>query len=974
LWRLVLATVAPLVFAFAVSAQTATIRLAGDIPFEDGPPSIQGKLPVLFVHGHGDPSNYKKNWQEPLVERNLPSFKDMLGANPDLAIEPYYISFDNADTRSITDDAIEIGNAIERILHRHDPERSAEDTSVKVVIIAYSQGTISSRQYLKSLQTQVDGMPAPRPTFRPVSEFIAIAPPNHGLGTRLFALTSSLAVKQLYNGQRPRTERFDRCGQDFAQPADIHYIEILNKANSLDPHVIGDTQDLSAGRIFPGEAPGSRSATDAHSVGTLYVTLFDEDDRDIVGGDIDSTDCVGRAVASNRAPNAENVPVSGISEDGWETVLDANPAFDIGNLASAIFTPTEKQSASVHQNTVHTFDVMCKALYSAVHHTSPVGVTCASTNVTVDGLANQVPVPVIPLPKRAAAMLTLDFSGSMALTTGPGATRASVLKDSIELFVNLWKAVSVPTDRLGATYFRTGVTRFPTTGDPMPLLSSGGQSIVDDINNNQSPSDLTAMGGGLQVAIEALRDFAADSAIRRVILFTDGMQNVNPMVRNVGGELRIDDEPGRPSSGVMVPATPFVLNHQLGVTAQQLRPISIDTIGIGAGDTFVTRLAEIALATNGHTRATVDIDLLRQFFVDELINALKGFSPQLVDYRRGAVARNGSTEAFVIEDGVRKLVLKTSWKRGQWLDFTVAKDGVDVTSRGRFIKGDFYKIFVIDLPAKGIATRGNWQVKINGKSGTAYEAAAIVDGSAITYDSAVSVKQPRAGDPLELVMRVTARGQPVSSKSRATVTWHTPTATAGDIIAKYVPKELPALEPGMSLGERQLLALTQDPKSLALLKGKSNKLVVKPTSKGDFRVRLSTGVPGIYTVFITVKRNDAKLGAFSRTMAITVAVRSSGADQRMTTIVAQRAIGRQVNIVVTPRDADGHFIGPGLASDFSLQVTEGDKIGVARDLGNGSYELSFEAPADKDPSATVTIAGKSLFSGKLSQLSRKKSK
>jgi len=247
LWRLAVAPVALFVFGVfssAVSAQTATVRLADDSELDNQTPSITGKLPVLFVHGHGDPSNYQVNWQQPLTQRNLPSFKDVLGANTDLAIEPYYISFANNDTRSITADAIEIGDAVERILRRHDPDRSVENTSVKVVIIAYSQGTISARQYLKSLQTQVDGMPAPRPSFRPVSEFIAIAPPNHGLGTRLFSTTNSLSVKQLYNGQKPhRVLPPDPCGNSFGEPSATDYIEILNKVDANAAHVIADTQN-----------------------------------------------------------------------------------------------------------------------------------------------------------------------------------------------------------------------------------------------------------------------------------------------------------------------------------------------------------------------------------------------------------------------------------------------------------------------------------------------------------------------------------------------------------------------------------------------------------------------------------------------------------------------------------------------------------------------------------------------------------
>ena len=62
--------------------------------------------------------------------------------------------------------------------------------------------------------------------------------------------------------------------------------------------------------------------------------------------------------------------------------------------------------------------------------------------------------------------------------------------------------------------------------------------------------------------------------------------------------------------------------------------------------------------------------------------------------RRPFTRRMGNTS-----HGGRKLVLKLSWKRGSKIDFSVAKDGVDVTAVGRFIVGDFYRIFVIDLPS-----------------------------------------------------------------------------------------------------------------------------------------------------------------------------------------------------------------------------------------------------------------------------------
>ena len=51
-----------------------------------------------------------------------------------------------------------------------------------------------------------------------------------------------------------------------------------------------------------------------------------------------------------------------------------------------------------------------------------------------------------------------------------------------------------------------------------------------------------------------------------------------------------------------------------------------------------------------------------------------------------------------------------------------------MTAAGRIVSGTFYKIFVIDFPAKGprgaLGSRGSWRLAIGGKKGAAYEAAA----------------------------------------------------------------------------------------------------------------------------------------------------------------------------------------------------------------------------------------------------------
>ncbi|MEK6336484.1 MAG: VWA domain-containing protein [Acidobacteriota bacterium] len=828
LWQLAAAAFLLLALITAVSAQTAEVYFGDqNTRLEANSPAPTGHIPVLFVHGHNIDDaqdadfNYQKNWQNSLG--GLPSFKQAmdLADNSGLDIEEYYIRFVEQG-RSIATDAVEICDAIDLILHRHDsnfayPHVVGQTTQVKVVIIAYSKGTLSARLYLKSLETLVTGMRAPETGFRPVSEFVAIAPPNHGLNLGGFGLFTT-AGQQLVNGYG-----LNNCASIF--PSGTDFIENLNS------HPIEDSEALDVCEFYASEAPGSRSPVAPVTDGILYVTLFADQNRDFVGGETPSNDCQGRRLALNLSPDAVNIPLASI---------------------------TGSDVAAVHQNTVHTPEVICQALYTAVRHRTPVGQTCTQ----VGG------VPVIPTTARAAAMLTLDFSGSMSAPACVGCgTRADTLKQSVELFIQLWSAVSVPSDRLGVTYFRTNVDPFLVGGEDLPLLSVAGNTIKDDvIRPTQLPSDWTAMGGGLQVAIEALKGVPADS--RRVILFTDGIQNVNPMVLSPDCRLVIDSEVGRMNSNVS-PTTPrTVVGPSTG--------IAVDTIGIGADPAFVALLSDIAGRTGGRTWLTTEPDdALRQFFVEQLIVALRGSSPQLVAYRHGAIGANGSREVFAIEAGARTLVLKVSWKPGQKIDFTVARNGVDVTSAGRFIQGTFYKIFVIDLKKASIGARGNWELRIQGKAGISYQTAAIVDGGQITYDAVFNVRKPRVGAPLELIVQSTAEGKPIGADSRVMVTLLKPAKSARGILAGLDPKTLPTYEPGATVLERRQLALVKDPEKLAALKPTRETLILKRSGKGDFRTRFRPDLPGVYTAHIIIYGESANLGKFSRTMTATAVVTST---------------------------------------------------------------------------------------------------
>lgn len=351
--------------------------------------------------------------------------------------------------------------------------------------------------------------------------------------------------------------------------------------------------------------------------------------------------------------------------------------------------------------------------------------------------------------------LVLDLSGSMLSPACAGCdTRLQVLKDAVEIFVQLWTVFAVPNDRMALNYFRTNVTELTPGGMALfPVLANAPALIADVQSQTTVPANLTAMGGGLQTAINRL---TTATRPRNVILFTDGMQNVNPMVNT--STFVIEDQPGFPASGVSptVPATD--LNAALGR--------KVNTIGVGATPPFVDLLDDIASETNGVFKlTTAPDDDLRRFYVEELIDVLRTFSPQLAGYRKGTLAQT-AVEEFVSNATARRVVLKLSWKRGAKLDFTVEKDGVPVQRAGRFIEGPFYRIFTIDVPAadvSGIITRaGTWRMRITGTAGAAYEAAAIIDEEALKYEFAIAGRDHVAGTPLPLTVKLALGTAPLT--------------------------------------------------------------------------------------------------------------------------------------------------------------------------------------------------------------------
>lgn len=901
-------------------------------------PSAPKSRPVLFVHGHPPATQSGQSFQRNWIDGTSFNAAVMLTENQALDIEDYYIEFAVAN-RSILEDANKIGEAIARVQACQNP---LDPANVKLAIIAYSKGTISTRLYLRSRhaagQTPPDNLSGVypddvtltphSPNINPVSEFIAVASPNHGLRV-VFPLDGSLPIRQLNNGRR---------GLSCASYPEAETTDFMSRLNG----VTANGNDWTGAH----ETPANRANDAPVADGTLFVSIYDR--HDFVGGDTPETsDCAApkRKQAFNRGVNAQNIQINVEPVDGQSNATD------------------------VHVDTPKHPEVICRALYTVVHHRVP-----------PQGTANVCDAPsgTPVIPQGTGVVLALDHSGSMGIPSCPGCgTKQVVLRDAVQMFLATWQALADPQDRIGITYFRTNVSQFAAagTGDTLVPLLPDTTALITDLQAQASTSNgLTAMGGALQTGITELQGIAGGlrgvGPNRHVILFTDGLQNVNPKIQdNANQQLVLENVPGFVNAGIPVSLTDPLAGY--GVT--------VDAIGIGVSADSQALLEDLAAETGGVSHFSTDTNVLNQFFTMTLVHTLRDSSPQLIAYRRGVLSDDEQAESFTVNPGAKQIVLRLSWQQGATLDFRVEKAGVDLTAAGRITGSGFFKIFALDLPATHaggtVEAGGEWRMVIRGQPGVAYEAAAIVDEPQLDYRVSLGGGDHRVGQPLALDVRLSAGGRPID-KARITAHVARPTDSIGNLLAAYPTAVTPAgitFEPLTTAGQRAAIAVLQDERLSRRLQPASDTLELKSTGPGTYGGSFGeTKVPGIYTVRFEIELQDRQLGEVRRSHSLSTRVRVATADFTASAVtlqpVADTDRGREVTLRLAPRDGLGNYFGPDRGHLIALRVPAGTTQGTLRDLGNGTYEVPLILPKEGDPGVTLSIAGKDVFSGPVSKL------
>ena len=317
-------------------------------------------------------------------------------------------------------------------------------------------------------------------------------------------------------------------------------------------------------------------------------------------------------------------------------------------------------------------------------------------------------------------------------------------------------------------------------------------------------------------------------------------------------------------------------------------------------------------------------------------------------------------------------MLELSWPRGASLELRVEKDGVDVTKDGRVIAGPFYRIFAIDLPASSVQAGSEWRLKIRGRPGVAYQAAAIVDDHRRAARARFARRDYRVGDALEVVLDL-RDGAQAMREATVTATVLRPKDSVANLLAAYPARAEPPVrhEPAASAGQRASAQLLQDERLWSRILPAATTVRLLDDGKGTYRATLPAAtVPGIYTVIFEAAARTAGHGELRRTGAVSTMVRAGQATLEKSDVkvvsLATTTRGREVELRLTPRDRLGNYLGPDQSAAVAVSV--GAKAGEVRDLANGSYVVPIVVAERADPTVTVTIAGEPLVTGRVSSL------
>ena len=525
----------------------------------------------------------------------------------------------------------------------------------------------------------------------------------------------------------------------------------------------------------------------------------------------------------------------------------------------------------------------------------------------------------------ASLELILDRSGSMSAPAQSG-TKMDGLKAAVQLFADL--VIPGKGDEMGSVEF-DDVINVLTPFGPFDVAKQA--KIISDANS-LTPRNDTSIGGGLQLGQTQV---SSGTTTRKVLLvFTDGLENTPPMISAV--------EPAVLAAGTEVYA-----------------------IGLGQPQNIsAAALSTLASSANGNFFLTDDTLILRKNFVQVLADAFRqnmaadpifNIAPGEVREIPVSITKCESRITFVLNwDNPLSLIGLT----------ILAPNGMPFTPNSplgnqlvRYGQRPGYRYYQIAFPpldpgsgqSIGPPQLGTWRMRVVGQSlaGASERCTTSVVVESQTVLRCI-VNAVDTSQPMRVTAHITNNGLAIT-KAEVQMTVTAPLKSLAAVSTPaVVQRALDADHHPIPAGKPPLIPVHKT----------THKLIPHPERRGFLLELPPPKVDGVYEFEFTA-RGEACGGEFERFQTFSLYI-SNPIIIFETTVEVQRTGPSSAVLKITPRDATGASLGPGLAGQIKTETDRGTLHPVL-DLHDGSYALRVIWDGESTlPAVTLRMMGQEM--------------